>query len=358
MPPIARTASLALVPLFTTASMASDPYRLSLQSSSTVVVDNSIFAPSTGTLIGNYDATTNPTGTRTLPGPFGGSGNNPIPISLNVNVGEESQTSPAGALTIVANPAAGTFAIADLWLDLLNETTIEAPISATISYSTFRTVSPSFFYLGGIPITIPLGNARITVLSATLGAGGSVGTLTPNGDGSYALAGAASLDVSFEATVLDQPAQGGTFPVIAPLGGTLTPSESGATLTLTVDISNTSEIPGPFPGIESFPQDLPTFDPNNPAKVLLTLEFQRIDITIAGAIDARATGPLLCLADINLDGVSDILDFLDFIDGFSSCEQNPAPCPSPLLDTDVNTDGFVDILDFLDFIEAFSDGCP
>ena len=358
MPTNAGSISLSLLALVSTTSMASDAFRLSIQPTSTVVVDNSIFAPATGTLIGNYDAAANPTGTRTLPGLFGGSGNNAIPISLDVNVGEESTTSPAGVITMLANPGAATFAVADLWIDLLNETIIDAPISATIEYSTFRTVSPSFLYPGGIPISIPLGNARITVLSATLGQGDSGGTITPNGDGSYTLAGVLSLDVTFEASVLDQPAQGGTFPVAAPIAGTFTPDAAGATLTLAVDLSNASEIPGPFPGVENLPQDLPTLDPNNPAKVLLTLEFQRIEVTIAGAVDGTASGSRLCVADFNLDDSADILDFLDFIDAFSACELAPAPCPSPRVDADINSDGWVDILDFLDFIAAFSDACP
>ncbi len=66
---------------------------------------------------------------------------------------------------------------------------------------------------------------------------------------------------------------------------------------------------------------------------------------------------LKCLADYNEDGLDDILDFLDFIDDFASCELQPAPC-GILFNADVNGDTFVDILDFLDFIQAFSDGCP
>lgn len=340
-----------------TSSMASDAYRLTIQPSSRVVVDNSIFAPSTGTLIGNFDATTNPTGTRTLPGIFGGSGNNPIPVSVDVAVGEESETSPGGILTLLVNPGAGTFAISELWIDLLNEVVIEAPISATIAYSTFRTVSPSFLYPGGIPITIPIGNAQITVLTAALGAGDSIGTLTPNGDGSYTLAGAASLDVLFEATVLDQPGQGGAFAIVAPIGGTLTPTVDGATLTLSISLSNGTEIRGPFPAVESVPLDLPTLDPNTPAKVLLTLEFQRIDVAIEGDVEGVATGPRLCLGDFNRDGSADILDFLDFFDAFGGCQLQPSPCPDPLRDADVNSDGLVDIMDLLDFIQAFAEGC-
>ena len=43
-----------------------------------------IAMPLAGTFIGNYDATTNPGGTRTIPGLFGGSGNNPITYSATL----------------------------------------------------------------------------------------------------------------------------------------------------------------------------------------------------------------------------------------------------------------------------------
>lgn len=61
-------------------------------------------------------------------------------------------------------------------------------------------------------------------------------------------------------------------------------------------------------------------------------------------------------ADLNQDGEIDILDFLDFFASFGACENQPAPCGSPV-DADFNGDTFVDILDFLDFFQAFGEGC-
>jgi hypothetical protein len=37
-----------------------------------------------GTLIGDHDVATNPAGTRTLPGLFGGSGNQPVNVQLDL----------------------------------------------------------------------------------------------------------------------------------------------------------------------------------------------------------------------------------------------------------------------------------
>jgi hypothetical protein len=71
-------------------------------------------------------------------------------------------------------------------------------------------------------------------------------------------------------------------------------------------------------------------------------------------VSLLSSGP--CLSDYSGDTVVDILDFLDFIDDFSACENVPAPCGS-FGNSDVNGDTFVDILDFLDFIDAFANEC-
>ncbi len=64
-----------------------------------------------------------------------------------------------------------------------------------------------------------------------------------------------------------------------------------------------------------------------------------------------------CPASYNDDGVpGDILDFLDFLDDFGACENQPTPCGS-WGDPDINGDTSVDILDFLDFFDSFGTGC-
>jgi hypothetical protein len=60
------------------------------------------------------------------------------------------------------------------------------------------------------------------------------------------------------------------------------------------------------------------------------------------------------IADYNQDGGVDVLDFLDFIDDFGTCENQPTPCTSTGFDADIyNPDGFIDILDFLGFFDIF-----
>ncbi|MBX3368522.1 MAG: immunoglobulin domain-containing protein [Phycisphaeraceae bacterium] len=63
-----------------------------------------------------------------------------------------------------------------------------------------------------------------------------------------------------------------------------------------------------------------------------------------------------CEADYNNDGIVDILDLLDFIEDFASCEQASLPC-GVSGEPDLNRDGVIDILDLLQFVDAFASGC-
>lgn len=66
-----------------------------------------------------------------------------------------------------------------------------------------------------------------------------------------------------------------------------------------------------------------------------------------------------CPSDVNGDGESDIVDFLDYMDAFGACSGQPAPCAgSSGVDADFNGDTVVDVVDFLDFLDAFGQGCP
>jgi hypothetical protein len=86
------------------------------------------------------------------------------------------------------------------------------------------------------------------------------------------------------------------------------------------------------------------------------LSLAELDQAVQWVIDNLVGTP--CPSDVNGDTESDILDFLDFIDSFGACENQPAPCAgSSGIDADFNGDTFVDILDFLDFLDAFGTGC-
>lgn len=82
-------------------------------------------------------------------------------------------------------------------------------------------------------------------------------------------------------------------------------------------------------------------------------------ITNACGLDTSNPATLtVCAADLNCDTVIDILDFLDYVDAFGTCDGLPAPCSSPFgVDADYNADTIVDILDLLDFLNDLGTGC-
>lgn len=119
--------------------------------------------PLTGTWIGNHDAVTNPTGTRTLPGLFGGSGNNDIAFTGLVRTDVAiSDTVPAGSFTARFDPASGRLRMADLDLDLLQGRTGTLTTRLIITFGSFRTISPSSTFFGVSNLSVPYGDGTLS----------------------------------------------------------------------------------------------------------------------------------------------------------------------------------------------------
>ncbi|QYK47859.1 MAG: hypothetical protein KF838_13840 [Phycisphaeraceae bacterium] len=83
----------------------------------------------------------------------------------------------------------------------------------------------------------------------------------------------------------------------------------------------------------------------------------RISNTCGSTFSPTLSMPAIgCKADVNHDGLLDILDFLDFMHAFGECDGLPGPCGATP-NADFNGDTLVDILDLLDFVDAFGTGC-
>ena len=130
-------------------------------SSATTAFDFTV--PFTGTLIGDYDAKSNPDGTQTRPGLFGGSGNNPIDCDIDISLSSDpTPTSPSGMLVLDFDDLeSGLLLVEELQVDLLGGFVGSVGGSLGLSFETFNTVNPFSIYPGGIPIEIPLAGAQI-----------------------------------------------------------------------------------------------------------------------------------------------------------------------------------------------------
>ncbi len=248
----------------------------------------------TGTLIGNYDTANNPSGTRTKPGlfgPFGETENVAVPVDVNVTVGGDVNTRAAGGFRFSADRNAGVASLANFDADLLSGGALSLPISLGLSFDTFRTRNPTFIY-PGVPLSIPLGAASLTALTATQVGPAGVGTLTPAGGEVYDFAIPLLVDLAGTIDVLGmtQEIPPSTTPLL--LFGQITFDGDEATLLSTQPLALLVE---QMPGlaIPQFPLALPTLDPDAPANVLMDLSLSTVEIGIEGALTLAANGVLV-----------------------------------------------------------------
>ena len=278
---------------------------------SSVTQSIDLAAPFTGTLIGNYDAVNNPTGTRTLPGVFGGTGNNPIPYTASFVLAGDIVSSPIGTLVLGVDSEGLQIRVSNLSVDLLGGEVGTLGATVNINYQTFRTVSPSSLYPGGVTIPVPVGNAEVTQLTAAQTGKSVFGALVPQKDGSYQFAVTVPVNYTLVASALGQPVGDGVpTPGLLPLTGRLVESANTVTLTLAIsDSSSTNEpvVADPFLDV---PLALPTVIPTGgTANLLLSGDVTSIALSRALTADLDVAGTRQAvLGDLNDDGLVNAID--------------------------------------------------
>ena len=312
-----------------------------------------------GSLIGDFDATTNPTGTQTRPGLFGGSGNNPIATSADFQADTSLNSNPSGSLGIGVDFETLSMRFDGLFLDLLNGATGGTSLSITLVYSTFNTINPSFIYPGGIPITVPLGEAasisRAELSQVGLGEGLLVETADPDVfDFTLLLPAEASLTLSIGLPGSDPtPTDLDAVPLALPLAGQVTRLPDG---TIRLNIAATAQadslsIPvdtGPLPAI---PVPLPTLGTAT-ANVLLTLTPENLTLNagldlglvVLGEPDTKG-----CAADINGDGLLNFFDLAGYLELYNSGDP-AADLAAPF--------GIINFFDLAAYLDLYNAGCP
>jgi hypothetical protein len=310
--------------------------------SSTVQQNLTLNTPLAGTLIGNYNATTNPTGTRTLPGYFGGSGNQSIPYTSTVRITQSISSNPAGTFSL-SLLGEGACTISGLTSDLLNGAPGTIDLQAVLSYSTFRTVNPSslFPYLG--PVTIPFGSGSLDTATAVQ-SGPAVGTAKETSPGTFSINVPVPVEFAISGSVAGQVIDSGPLPSALALVGTLTVSGSNASFTVS---ANENFAVGPvssLPPLQNLPLPLPTIS-GGTANLLVSGNFGEVTGTASLTLSLAASGvrqphP----ADINGDGSVDSADLAVVLGAWGS----------DLVAADVNRDGTVDSVDLAIVIGAWS----
>lgn len=275
---------------------------VSAQSGINATLDNSI--DTTGTLIGNWNADTNPTGTRTKPGinifqPFGATENLPVDTTLGAALAGQVQSRTAGGfnLEIAGVPGgggggSGVVTLSGLNLDLLSDGAASLPVTINLGTATgFRTRSPSFLYPPGV-LDVPIGSASLTALNlAQLGP--AVGTLTPTGANTYdfTIIAAANITLGFSVLGTDI-ALPGAIPIPLVFSGSLAFDGTNATLLSTQPIDFMQSL-NPDLVVPQFEVPLPTLNPATPANLLFDLTLSEIMLGLNGTLTTRAAGTLV-----------------------------------------------------------------
>jgi len=259
---------------------------------STITQTTNLAAPFTGTLIGDYDAVDNPAGTRTLPGLFGGTGNNPIPYTASFVLAGNIVSHPTGALVLGVDSEGLQIRVSNLTVDLLGGVPATLGATVNINYQTFRTVNPSSFYPGGVTIPVPVGNATVSTLTAAQTGNGVFGVLIPQKDGSFQFNVVVPVNYTISATVLGQPVGDGLpTPGVLPLTGRLVEGTNTVTLALDVVNNETTTQPIEADPFVDVPLALPTvFPTGGTANLLLTGDVTSLSLTTSLTASLDAVG--------------------------------------------------------------------
>jgi hypothetical protein len=274
-------------------------------SQSSIESDTSLSVPLSGTFMGDYDAVANPTGTKTIPGVFGGSGNNPINYSASLVADGTFVTVPSGGFEMNIDTSTLSFTLGGLSLDFLSGDTAAIAATMNINYSTFHTQNPSAIFIGGFTIPIPLGEAVLTELSATQTGGSVPGVLVPAGKNTYTFATVVPVDLLATIEVAGQIFGGTPVPFVLPVAGSV--AFGGETVVITLSGTNTFEESQPIDPPVTFtdqPIDLPTvLPPGGTAHLLFGGSIASLDVAQSLTFDIVADAAAqLEPADLNGDG--------------------------------------------------------
>jgi hypothetical protein len=315
-----KTALLAAaVGLAAAEAMADGTYQFTIDGTlSSLNSSVEVTAPTEGTLIGDFDAVANPTGTRTKPGVFGTFGeteNVPVPLMIGLVIEGQNTTNPTGGFALQLDLDAGTATLSGLSIDLLGEVVPAIDMTANIRWDTFRTRNPTCLVIGGFNIPLPLGEATITTFTVDQGEGEAEGALIPAGPGTYTVAIPVTVELSLGAAVLDQelPPTPQSLPLVFAATVTLD-GQGGASISVGLDgFEILQELEDPI----GDPFQLPFTEPLCQGNLIFTL--QLLGLSIASSSDATlvATGTKqaapACPCDWDGSGAIGVPDIFAFL---------------------------------------------
>jgi len=307
------------------------------------VFEHSLFVP--GTIIGNFESKKNPKGTSTLPGVWGGSGNNPIATELTPTLGGPFSSPCEGSLTVVPNFSAGVLLVDDLVLTAFTNADGTFPLEIGMWYETFRTVQPDSLFVGGFQFDIPLGEASVSSMRFEQVLC-SYAELIQTGEDTWSFDMFVAVTAQMEVVLFGTPTGPLLIPSVLPLEGTITTNGNEYQLSVSTSWGVEESIDSVPIAFENVPIELPTIlPPGNVAHVLLSADVDSVSVAVGSSLQFTATGGVVLLGDVNGDGVIDVKDLYELISFWGPCDG----CTQ-----DLNGDGGVDITDVLIVIDYWT----
>lgn len=273
-----------------------DVYDFVQQSSSGVSIGTtSINATTSGTLIGDWDPTTNPGGTRTKPGVFGTFGtteNVAVPLTLAPHVSGSPNVPTEGIFQLDIDFGSSSLVMSGYASAMSSVNPPTGSLALSADFGTpqgFRTRAPDSTYIPGT-FNVPFGSATITGFQLDQNVATSLGTLTPQGGGVYDFSVATTADLTFKVLVLGNEQIAGPISVPLVLTGTLTITGSTATVLSSAAI-NVDDTQMPNQVIPDFTTTIPTIlPPGGNASLIFSLTLTEISTILQGTVTNDASG--------------------------------------------------------------------
>ena len=297
-----------------------------------------------GSLIGNFDEVSNPEGTLTRPGLFGGSGNQPVEMDVTGILNGEIESQPVGSYQLDVDFDELAVSISELEMDVLGGDSGLLGVMLDLDFETFRTFQPDSLFLG-VPITLPLGDAELTSLNFQQTGTALPAPLVPLGPNQYSFTLIVPATILIESEILGQPLSPPPFALAVMLNGELHLEGDQVTVTQSfeqmaadefIDIPNGEFIDIPLP----LPTVLP---PGGTANLLFSGSVDSIsfEVDLISTFTAQGEISSVLLGDLNGDGIVSLLDVALFVDAILDGTFVAA--------ADINGDGAVNLEDVAPF---------
>ncbi len=278
-------------------------YAFMLESPSGVDISQlHVSAQTEGTLIGNFDAGTNPTGTRTKPGLFGSFGddeNVPVPVELSGSVEGAPHFATMGGFDAELDLAGMQLLLSNYHAAMPLGTDPSLTLAVGFGSDGFRTRSPTSLFPPG-SVTVPFGSA--TLMEFELQQVGSMAPVALNPVIPGVFSFSALLPVTIVATVdvLENTLTLPAFPAVLPMDGTLDLTGPEALLMATAEFSagQSQTLNQPLPDI---PLPLPTvLPPGETADLVFRLMLTNLAGEFSAEVRTAAEGILVPEASTGL----------------------------------------------------------